>query len=166
MSLHWLPRGATALAALVGLVATAEAQHRTGVCPPLDTFIVTEDGPPRPSACLFDQAGRVQAAIIEYGSYGPRRVVVFSEAAPYNSVRASLVGRSNVVHLAPGERPSSFEALSPAAWQEIERLVGPLTSERVAGAGREVEPARTAARQAEALRQGGTIGVWKVPTFR
>lgn len=116
------------MAAAVFLVASrVEAQYRSGDCPRLDTYIVTADGPPRPTACLIDGSGQVRAAIVE--QHGRARLVVFDESNRYNSANANLAGGSNVVELDSAQRPSSFEGLDPAARAQLKRLLGPAISQ-------------------------------------
>jgi RHS repeat-associated protein len=122
MSLFTPPRVMVALALVGGFVSSARAQQRTGPCPTLDTFILTEDGLPRSTDCLFDERGQVKAAILEHSSLPGRRVVIYSDSAPYNSVAASSGRGVKIVELPPGVSLSRFDDLASTTRELLNSL--------------------------------------------
>ena len=121
-----LPGAIVALGSLLDPSA-AHAQHSSRACPPQSTVTITEQGIPRPLACLFDDRGEVKAAIVEQAGGSPiPQVLIFTDSAPYRSLGTATHHRFPSVALDPGRAPRSFDELTASARARIQELVGPL----------------------------------------
>jgi RHS repeat-associated protein len=117
-------RSSWALVALL-LVGGRPASAQSGPCPTSSRFtgVVTEDGPPRMAACLFDQQGRIQAAIVEGGRLPVPTVVIFSNGSPFRIPEGALITGLPTIELDAGPAPRNFEMLMPAVREKIASLV-------------------------------------------